>query len=168
MVGPVLENPVQIAYAVDDVHRAARRWSNRGIGPFFVREHIEVVDVRARGVAATFDHSSAYAWWGSVMVELICQHDGGAEPFVPTSGLHHVAHFVDDVAATTAMLTASGAPEALYAQTTAGMPFAMHDARAELGHYIEIYEPTPRLRAFYDMVHTAAQDWSGDDPIRIL
>jgi hypothetical protein len=164
MLGP----PVQIAYAVDDVRTAAYRWSTRGIGPFFVREHIEVLDVRVRGTVATFDHSSAYAWWGSVMVELICQHDGGTDRLVPTSGLHHVAHFVDDIAVTGAALAAGGAPEALYAQTSAGMPFAMHDARAEFGHYIEIYEPTPRLRAFYDMVRASAQGWSGDDPIRSL
>ena len=164
MLGP----PVQIAYAVDDVRRAARRWSNRGVGPFFVREHIELVDVRVRGMAATFDHSSAYAWWGSTMVELICQHDGGAAPLVSSSGLHHVAHFVDDVAVSGAALVTGGHAEALYARTAAGMAFSMHDARAELGHYIEIYEPTPRLRAFYDMVRVAADEWSGDDPIRVL
>ena len=164
----MLEPPVQIAYAVDDVLRAARRWSSRGVGPFFVREHIELVDVRVRGLPATFDHSSAYAWWGSVMVELICQHDGGTAPLVPSSGLHHVAHFVDDVAVMGAALVAAGNAEALYARTTAGMAFSMHDARAELGHYIEIYEPTPRLRALYDMVRAAADEWSGDDPIRFL
>lgn len=167
-VGPVLENPAQIAYAVEDVHRAARRWTNRGIGPFFVREHIDVVDVRVRGLPSTFDHSSAYAWWGSVMVELICQHDGGTAPLVPTGGLHHVAHFVDDVAVMGAALVAGGNAEVLYARTPTGVAFSMHDTRAELGHYVEIYEPTPPLRAFYEMVRTAAQEWSGDDPIRVL
>ncbi len=91
-VGP----PVQLAYATDDVTAAARRWVERGVGPFFVLEHIALNDVEIDGEPAVFDHSSAYAWWGSVMVELIHQHEPGSDPVVGTSGIHHVASFVDD------------------------------------------------------------------------
>lgn len=164
MFGP----PVQIAYAVDDVVAAAHRWVARGVGPFFVIEHIAVHEVRVHGAPSTFDHSSAYAQWGPLMVELICQHHGGAEPIVGSSGVHHIAHFVDDLAAASTALTAQGMPEAMYAQTAAGMPFVFHDARAERGHYIEIYERTERLGRFYDLVRSVADDWDGSDPIRRL
>ncbi len=167
----MLGAPVQIAYGVDDVRGAAARWVARGVGPFFVSDHIAVRNVRVGGAASTFDHSSAYGQWGSVMVELICQHnhdDGSAEPFVVPHGIHHVAHIVDDFAAAQRELIAAGRPEALYAETVTGMPFAMHDARLELGHHIEIYEGTDRLRGFYDMVRTASEDWDGTDPIRTL
>ena len=164
----MLGGPVQIAYAVGDVERAATAWAARGIGPFFVREHIEVTNVRVSGVAARFDHSSAFAQWGDVMVELIHQHDGGDDPIVGESGIHHVAHFVDNFTSASADLVAAGHAEVLYAETATGMPFAFHDARSERGHLIEIYERTAPLARFYDMVRTAAIDWDGVDPVRRL
>ncbi len=159
---------MQIAYAVSDTRAAARRWLAEGVGPFFLLDHIEVRNSWVRGKPAPFDHSSAYAQWGPVMLELICQHDGGVNPLVGTSGVHHVAHFVDDFAAAAARLTSSGVVECLYAETATGMPFAMHDARAEQGHLIEIYERTSRLAAFYEMVHDASSGWTGNDPLREL
>lgn len=160
--------PVQLAYAVDDVVAAARRWSARGIGPFFVIEHIAVHDARVNGVPSTFDHSSAYGQWGALMVELICQHDDGAERIVGSSGLHHVAGFVDDFATAASELVAAGCPEVLYAETGAGMSFGFYDARGEHGHLVEIYERTERLAGFYEMVRAAADGWDGRDPVRML
>jgi hypothetical protein len=164
----MLGAPVQIAYAVDDVVLAAQRWAARGVGPFFVLEHIEVHHVRVNGKPAIFDHSSAYAQWGPLMVELICQHNGGPNPVVGTTGVHHMAHFVDDFTAASAALTARGDTEAMYAETRSGMPFAFHDARPECGHFVEIYERTERLGRFYEMVRDASAGWAGDDPIRRL
>lgn len=166
----VLGGPVQIAYAVDDVERAARSWAALGIGPFFVRTHIELTEVEVRGHPGAFDHSSAFAQWGAVMVELIHQHRGGAvadAPLVGTSGIHHVAHFVDDFDTATAALEAAGNPRVLFARTSTGMPFAFHDS-TERGHLVEIYERTPPLARFYDMVHEASLGWTGADPVRHL
>lgn len=166
--------PVQIAYAVTDVHVAAQRWvDERCVGPFFVLEHIEVSNVLYRGRPATFDHSSAYGQWGSVMVELVCDHTKGPSPVTDVvgaggQGLHHVAHFVDDFAQSSEQLQAAGYAQALLAHTKAGLPFAFFDATAEMGHMIEIYEGTERLRAFYALVKDAAANWDRTDPIRIL
>lgn len=168
VIGP----PVQIAYAVRDVHEAAARWvAERGAGPFFVAEHIEVVDVRYRGAPATFDHSSAYGQWGAIMVELVCDHTEGPSAVADVvgpggTGLHHVAHFVDDFDAGQRELAARGWTEAMRASTTTGNTFAFHDATAELGHMVEIYVATPGLRGFYAMVAGAAQAWDGADPVR--
>ncbi len=163
-----MSGPVQLAYAVPDVREAAAGWAPLGVGPFFVRDHIELGATRINGVDATFDHSSAYGWWGDVMFELICQHDSGGEMIVPTSGLHHVAHFVDDLDAVSAGLVRDGHAEVLHAETSAGMAFAFHDGGAARGHLIEIYEPVPALRKFYDMVRDASVGWDGSDPVRTL
>ncbi|WP_420452247.1 VOC family protein [Ilumatobacter sp.] len=164
MIGP----PVQIAYAVDDVDAAASRWVADGIGPFFVIDHVELSWARIRGRRAEFDHSSAYARWGGVMVELIHQHDGGVDPVVPVAGIHHVAHFVDDLADAARALVEGGHPEVLAAETTGGTTFAFHDSIAEHGHLTEIYERSDALARFYAMVRDAADGWSGDAPIRRL
>jgi hypothetical protein len=164
----VFGGPVQIAYGVADVRAAAQQWGARGAGPFFVREHIDVHNVRVRGQSATFDHSSAYGQWGAVMVELIHQHDAGPDPVVGTSGIHHVAFFVDSFTDAAASLLALGHEEVLYAETATGMPFAFHDARPDQGHLIEIYEHTPPLEGFYRMVRDASIGWDGTDPVRML
>lgn len=164
----MLGSPVQIAYAVGDVIGAATRWAATGVGPFFVVEHIALLDVRVHGAPGTFDHSSAFAQWGPLMVELICQHGGDDDAIVPASGLHHIAHFVDDFAATSAWLTAQQLPETLKARTRTGTPFAFHDARATRGHFIEIYECTEHLATFYETVRRAAEAWDGTDPVRRL
>ena len=161
---------VQVAYAVDDVEAAARQFARRiRAGPFFVRRHIELAVASHRGAPATFDHSSAYGQWGAVQVELVHVHV--AEPaaladVVLSSGVHHVAWFVADVEAEQSRLEALGWPEVLNAETAGGLRFAFHDARAELGHLVEIYEPAERLVGFYAAVAAAAAGWDGADPIR--
>ena len=168
LLGP----PVQIAYAVADLDAAALVWTERfGAGPFFVSEHIAVHDVRYRGAAGSFDHSSAYGQWGGLMVELVKDHTEGPSPVADVvgpggTGLHHLAYFVDDLARTQSALVQLGWPEALWAQTPSGVAFAFHDAVGTLGHMIEIYEGTPALRGFYAMVRDAASGWDGSDPVR--
>lgn len=149
---PGFTGPVQIAYAVADIREAADAWQRRGIGPFHFREHIGVANSRVRGEAAPFDHSSAFAQWGDVMVELICEHVASPLPAIgPAAAVHHVAFFVDDFAAASAALTTAGFVEVLYAEA-GSTPFAFHDATSEFGHLIEIYEATAPLTAFYDLV----------------
>jgi Glyoxalase/Bleomycin resistance protein/Dioxygenase superfamily len=165
---------VQIAYAVPDVDVAARHWAGaHGAGPFFLNRHIAVSEVRYRGAPGSFDHSSAYGQWGAVMVELVQDHTVGPSPVadvvgVGGSGLHHVAFFVDSLPSASAALTAQDWPEALFAMTSGGQAFMFHDATATLGHMVEIYEGTPRLRGFYSMVAEAAVGWDGSHPLREL
>ena len=157
--------PVQIAYAVDDVIAAATTWSNRGVGPFFVREHIDVHNVRVRGRPATFDHSSAYGQWGAVMVELIHEHDAGVDPVVGRTGIHHVAFFVERFGDAAAELRADGCDEVLYAETSTGMPFAFHDARVRSrSPHRDLRAHSSRSTRFYRMVRDASIDWDGNRP----
>lgn len=158
--------PVQVAYGVADTRMAAERWLGRGVGPVFLRDHIAVTNARLAGEPATFDHSSAFTQWGEVMLELFCVHH--PSPVTQPAGLHHLAFFVDDVETAGAALAARGWPEILYGETATGNAFAMHDARHELGHLIEIYPRTSRLVAFYAMVADAARTFTGADPLRVL
>ena len=146
---------MQIAYAVADVHAAVEHWQHQyGAGPFVVREHIQLDSVRIERRAGVFDHSSAYGQWGDVMVELVQQHTA---PVGQPVGLHHMAFFVDDLQAAQERLIAAGLAELLFARVAGGTTaFAFHDARHELGHLVEIYEGTPRLREFYAHIRSLA------------
>lgn len=173
-LGPGLGAPVQVAYAVPDVFAAAARWAvDFGAGPFFVRSHIDVNEVVHRGRPATFDHSSAYGQWGSIMVELV--HDHGDGPSVvrdlyqpDQSGLHHLAFFVDDVASSVLALAERGHQLAMSARTPGGTAFHFVDAVATCGHFLELYQRSERLQGFYEMVAGASRGWNGADPVRSL
>jgi hypothetical protein len=169
--GPV----VQLAYIVDDPADAAAQWAERfGAGPFFLAEHIAVTDVVHRGVPSAFDHTSAYGWLSGpstgMMIELFCQHDrlpsAVTEQFAEgETGLHHMAHFVDDVDEALRIGESFGWSTSMIAHAGQTV-FAFIDARPTLGHYLEVYVGSPGLRGFYDMVRTAHETWDGADPVR--
>jgi hypothetical protein len=166
----------QLAYKVNDLEAAAAAHHRAfGSGPFFVLRHIALSSSVHRGVERPFDHSSAYGQWGSVMVELVVQHNpdpSGLHEMYPhgsgREGLHHAALFVDDLEAEIARFEAQGMPLAQRMVTQTGTTFVYIDARQSLGHMLELYEPTPQLTGFYDMIAAAAQGWDGSDPIREL
>ena len=156
--------PVQLAYCVADVRAAAVDWVGRGAGPFVVRDHIPLDDTWVADGSGLFDHSSAYGQWGDVMVELVAVHSPLG---LRTVGLHHMAFFVPSFGDALEELTAAGYPCVMRARA-GGTDFAFHDARDALGHYIEIYEGSDGLRAFYAAVATAAADWDGVEPFADL
>ncbi len=162
---------VQIAYAVVDVRTAARAFAERlGAGPFFVRHHDLPRHVDHDGAPGGFDHSSAYGQWGALQVELVEVHSaeptGLAEIVQRTSGIHHVATFVDSIDNEQRRLVELGWPPVMTAETASGLRYAFHDTRAHLGHLLEVYEPSAGVRKLYGMVADAAQGWTGADPVR--
>jgi hypothetical protein len=173
-LGAFLGAPVQVAYVVSDVEAAAHAWCRDfGAGPFFVRRHIELVDVMYRGRPGTFDHSSAYGQWGSLMVELIVDHGSSESPIRDVygpgeTGLHHLAFVVDNLHEVAKSQVALGCRIAMSARTAGGTQFHFVDTMATHGHMLELYERSERLRKFYSQVAAAAQEWNGDEPVRTL
>lgn len=166
----------QLAYKVNNLEAAAAAHHRAfGSGPFFVARHVALASSQHRGVERPFDHSSAYGQWGSIMVELVVQHnadDSALHEMFPygsgREGLHHAALFVDDLDAAIARFAAEGAPLAQLSVTEGGTAFAFIDTWASLGHMLELYEPTAQLTGFYDFVAGAAQGWDGSDLMREL
>lgn len=164
----------QIAYFVPDVEAAARAHiAAFGSGPYYIAEHIPLSLCRYRGQPAELDHSSAYGQWGEVMVEFVQQNNPGRSCFHDIypegsgrQGMHHVALIVDDLQAEIARFEAAGHEAALYAEVAPGVGFAMMDCVATLGHFVELYEPSPQLLGVYDLVKSSAQGFDGTDPIR--
>ena len=165
---------VQIAYYVDDIVTAAEKMHRTfGAGPFFILRNIELSRGTHRGEDCPFVHSSAYGQWGDVMMELVQQESDGPSPFRDLyapgqSGLHHLATIVPDQQKAYAEYKATGFDVATIAVTSGGTEFAFIDAVEKLGHFIEVYEESDGLRAFYDMVRAASLGWQGQDLIRTL
>jgi len=150
-----LGHPVQIAYAVApdrDLQEIATDFRRRtGAGPFVVASHIALSSSIVMGVAAPFDHSSAYGQWGDVMVELLQEH---TPPIVTSTGVHHMAFMVESVERSIETCAQHGWSVVLDAETASGQRFVFCDARADLGHLVELYEPTPALLAFYEHIRS--------------
>lgn len=157
---PPLGRPVQIAYAVDprsDLGETADRFrSVTGSGPFLLARNIELSECSVRGRPASFDHSSAYGWWGETMVELIQEHTA---PIIDrTAGVHHVAFMVDDLETARDWCETRAWPTLLDARVRSGTRFVFVDARDELGHLVEMYERSEALVSFYERVRALADD----------
>ena len=155
----LLGRPVQIAYSArgeNSLEEAAEIFRDRThCGPFVFAHHIELSSCTINGATSTFDHSSAYGWWGEVMVELVREH---SEPLGPSpTGLHHLAFMVDSLSDGIDWCAQQGWPLILHAQTRSGQEFVFCDARHDLGHFIEMYEPSERLLNFYDYVRQLSQ-----------
>lgn len=161
----------QIAYFVPDLVKAALAHSALfGSGPYYVADHIPLSLCLYRGREAELDHSSAYGQWGEVMVEFVQQNNDGPSVFRDMypdggEGMHHVALIVDDIAVSMRVFEEAGHDTGLYAEV-GDMAFAMMDCRRSLGHFVELYEPTPALVGVYELVRSAAQGWDGSAPIR--
>ena len=95
------------------------------------------------------------------MVELIALHDSPGLATPAGTGIHHMAHFVDDLEVAAESLAHAGCREVLRAETADGLEFRWHDTRVALGHLTELYEPTDRLTGFYRRVRTVAEHWDG-------
>ena len=158
---------VQNAYYVSDLDAAIDRWhALLGLGPFFVRRHIVLPDVRYRGAPSTLDISAAYVQAGPIQLELVTQHDSTPSAFRDMyahgeQGLHHVAVMPDDYAALVDHYVQAGFPVATELRTAAGRGAAYVDTRPLLGHMLEIYLPNDSLRELYAQVAAAAAEWDG-------
>lgn len=164
----------QVAYFVPDVHAAAvAHHVLYGSGPYFVAEHIALRRAVYRGMAGSLDHTSAYGQWGPLMIEFVQQHNADNSAFhdmFPSGsgrrGLHHVALFVDDLAAAIERHNRAGYATALDAEMNDGFAFAMMYHVEDSGHMVELYEPLPALTGFYERVANAAREFDGADLIR--
>jgi len=161
---------LQLAYKVSDAQLTAQKWvTEHGAGPFFISENIPLEGVYYKGELSSLDHTSAYGWCGSQMIELVQQNCDTPSVFTNrANGLHHCAYFSADLDAELARLEAHGYSTAMHANTASGLRFAFSEALgvASLGHYFEIYQEHPSLRAFYSMVEEASQGWDGAEPLR--
>lgn len=171
-----MNSPVQIAYFVPDVRKAALEHSRLfGSGPFFVADNISFSQCSYRGSPTDWDHSSAFGQWGDIMVEFMQQNKPGAsvlhDVFPENSGrhgVHHMAYFVDDPIARAAELEKAGYATALHGILTNGIELVMIDTISRYGHMLELYTQSETIMAVYDFIKSASVGFDGTDPVRTI
>lgn len=163
-------NPYHVGYVVDDVPAAVMRWATTyGAGPFFVVEGFSLDEQYCLGERVEYSETFAFGAWGSTLLELVDFGVRDASPQVHevlcTTNSMHAGFATDDAAVASERLDALGYPQVLWGRTGDSVTY-LHDARHELGHYIEVLTDSPDARRFQDMVRRAAVNWDGSDPLR--
>jgi catechol 2,3-dioxygenase-like lactoylglutathione lyase family enzyme len=161
-----------IGYVVDDIP-AAVDWAvtTLGAGPFFLIDHLVFDEVTYLGEPAAYDHSSAFGQWGPIKLELTVVHSaapaGLAEALAgPTPRVGHVAWLAPDLDEASAALSVAGVP-LFHTGRSGPVRAAWHDARATLGHHIEVLQECPEILGFYELMRSSAEDWDGvSKPLR--
>jgi glyoxalase/bleomycin resistance protein/dioxygenase superfamily protein len=163
-----------IGYVVDDLDAAvADAVARFGAGPFYVAEHMAFDEVTFRGEPAVFDHSSAFGQWGPVRVELTVIHETDPHELGATmtpggpGNVGHVGIVVDSLGAASAQLEADGVPP-YHAGRTGPVSAIWHDARASLGHSVELLQRNEFLSGLYERIARSADGWDGSEPIRAM
>lgn len=163
---------MQIAYVVEDLEAAAQRWVRlTGAGPFFLLEHLAIVEPRYRGQPTELDCSIALGYSGGVCVELIRQHNDvpsvfRERPLIPGGAFHHWAVMTETFDADLERHARAGYAIAFSGAVAVGGRFSYVDTGADLGGMIELIEVTPPVRALFAGIEAAAHNWKGDQPLR--
>jgi catechol 2,3-dioxygenase-like lactoylglutathione lyase family enzyme len=142
-----------VGYVVDDLPAAIERFTaGFGAGPFRVIEHVPLEHVTFEGAPAVYDHSTAFARWGPIVVELSQVHR--AEPAglaaaltAPRAGIGHVAWLADDLEAETARLEAVGLEP--FHTGRGGPAETVWFRGGPFGHPVEVLRRNDDLLAFY-------------------
>ena len=151
-----------VGYWVDDLDAALKQWGDDlGVGPFQVIGHMTFEEFvlfvdgeQDRDVV--FDHSSAFAAWGPVVVELSQVHaidDRLAAAYrvygVVPGTVSHVSWVVPDVAAESERLTRLGC-RLINTARSGPVSVAWHDGGPLFPHPIEVHQHNSVIDGMHD------------------
>jgi Glyoxalase/Bleomycin resistance protein/Dioxygenase superfamily len=174
---PPLPLPGQIAqcgYLVEDLERSLEAYTTSlGIGPWFLRGPFSPEHARYRGEPCPMSITLARAYSGSLMIELIAQHDDVPSIFTEALrergyGFHHWATFSLAFESDLAGRVARGDEVVFSDLTPNGARIAYLTAAPGLAGMLELIELTPTQEQGYRTMMAAAAGWDGSDPRRVL
>jgi hypothetical protein len=169
----------QVCYATADIEATARAMAEiDGIGPFFMGQ-FPLSGLNYRGAAIQYDPIKvAFAYNGSLQIELIEAPIGMPSCYAEVldgrrEALHHVYVSSDEgYDAIIARHARAGEPLAYSGLAGEGIRFGFVDARARLGHFVEVLEsermvgPDAAIYDLYERIKQASQAWDGSRPLR--
>ncbi len=166
--GQPLNGICQIAYLVPDIQAAMRNYSEAlNIGPWLFLEHWRAEDERYLGQPSAFDISVALGFSGSILVELIEQHNDAPSMFKEARvsgsyGFHHFAISTQAFEADRERYRQRGYDvifEAAMPGWLGGGRVNYLDSRSELGGMIELVEMTPEFEQCTLELKRPSENW---------
>jgi hypothetical protein len=164
--GPV----VQQGYVVPEIEPAISHWLARGVGPFFIEEHIRPPG-EYMGQDMQADLSAAFAYSGDQQIEVIQQFDDGPSVYRdyllkhPEGGLHHLAVWVDSIPEKLEELAKNG--DDYEVQQRYGDAHAYLECRSHPGVMIQLMARIELMTDLFSDIEQASEGWDGKtDPIR--
>jgi hypothetical protein len=161
---------IQQGYVVPDIDRAVSHWAARGVGPFFIEEHIRPPG-EYRGEAIQPDLSAAFAYSGDQQIEVIQQHDDTKTIYRdflkghPTGGLQHLAVWVDSIPEKLDELSAAG--HEYQVRQRFGDAHAYLDSSAQPGVMVQLMARIDLMTELFDAIERASHGWDGTtEPLR--
>jgi len=171
--GQPFNGVMQFSYVVGSVRESIDRFLKvHRVGPWFLAEAISPPNCRYRGRPTNLSLSLALAFSGSIMIELIQQHDREPSVFMETlervgHGFHHFAVVTRDYQLEVERYLAAGYAMAFDAVIQGGR-VSYFDTSKDMPGMTELIEWTPAAEARQTRIQRASQEWEGSDPIREL
>jgi len=163
----------QLAYVPSSFEASLDYWTNTmGVGPFFMIEHMPLVDTKYRGEPTVIDSSVALAYWGNMQIELVRQHNDGRSAYkdwldAGRDDLHHVMCRIDDIEAARAQCEGVGGVAVTEGRLLGSGHFIYFDMGGP-GPMLEIVWMEPAFQRLFAFMREAARDWNGQEPLRAV
>ncbi len=161
----------QIAYVVQDIRAAIHEHATRlRIGPWLLLEHFVPTWQTYRGRPTELDASLAISFSGSMMFELIQQHNDVPSVFQDVVnrrgfGLHHLAVSTRDFQGECAKYRAMGFEPVFEAAAEGGLRVAYFDTLAMLPGMLEVMDMPASVESRWASLQATCADWDGREPI---
>jgi len=163
---------IQMAYVVEDIHRAMDQWVKKlKVGPWHLLEHFSGVDPLYRGRPAKGDQALAMSFAGHMNIELIQPLNDEPSVYRDTIqkrgyGFHHWGVATRNFDRDVEQFRASGYETAFYAGVPTGGRVAYMDTTADLPGMVEFIEVNPGFEIGFGNFYRATIGWDGKDPVR--
>jgi hypothetical protein len=166
-IGPVMQH----GYIVEDVEKTAAEWIERaGVGPFYILERQAMENYYYRGKQTYLELKIAFAYWGSIQVELIQQLNDAdtlySRALRSSPGkLNHFASIVSDLDGLLARRKLES--RVIHSGSmSSGVKFVYLEEFMPGGQHLELVEPSQAALMGFAGMEAVARGWDGKNPMR--
>lgn len=170
--GQPADGIIQMAYVVEDVHRAMHEWSTRlNVGPWFLLDRFTGVNPMYRGQPSRSEIALAMSFAGHMNIELIQPLDSAPSVYREIIdkrgyGFHHFGVATRNFDRDVDRYRASGAELAFLLGVPSGGRVAYMDTTVHLPGMTELIELGPGFEPVFNRFYRASIGWDGSEPVR--
>ena len=163
---------IQMAYVVEDIHRAMHEWATRlKVGPWFLIDHFTGVEPIYRGQPSQADVALAMSFAGHMNVELIQVNNRAPSVYQEGIdrrgyGFHHFGIASGNFDKDVERYRGGGSELAFSLKVPSGGRVAYMDTTASLPGMVELIELGSAFEPTFNRFYRASIGWDGQDPVR--